>query len=64
MLCYFLNRGIEPKHILNLPFAEKLFYKACHEIYVEDEIEKYKALTGGGGTLEIFDIENLFSLFF
>ena len=49
MLCHFLNRGIVPDKILNLPLTERLFYKCCHEIYVEDEYEKYKALTGGEG---------------
>lgn len=46
MLCHFLNRGIEPKKIINLPLSDKLFYKASYEIYMEDEYEKYKALTG------------------
>ena len=27
--------------------ADKLFYKASYEVYIEDEYEKYKALTGG-----------------
>ena len=49
MLCHFLNRGIAPKDIINLPVAEKLFYKASYEINTEDEYEKYKALTGGEG---------------
>ena len=47
MLCHFLNRGIEPEKIINLPLGDKLFYKASYEIYMEDEYEKYKALTGG-----------------
>lgn len=47
MLCHYLNRGIEPHKIINLPLADKLFYKACYEIYTEDEYEKYKALTCG-----------------
>lgn len=47
MLCHYLNRGIEPHKIINLSLADKLFYKACYEIYTEDEYEKYKALTGG-----------------
>ena len=47
MLCHFLNRGIEPEKIINLPMQEKIFYKAAYEIHVEDEHEKYKALTGG-----------------
>lgn len=50
MLCHFLNRGIEPNRIINLPFAEKLFYKASYEIFIEDEVEKYKALLGGGAS--------------
>ena len=49
MLCHFLNRGIPPDKIINLPIAEKLFYKGCYEIFMEDEYEKYKALTGGDG---------------
>ena len=49
MLCHFLNRGINPEHIINLPLTEQVFYKSCYEIYVEDEYEKYKALTGGDG---------------
>ena len=47
MLCHFLNRGIELEKIINLPMQEKIFYKASYEIYMEDEYEKYKALTGG-----------------
>ena len=47
MLCHFLNRGIEPEKIINLPIQEKIFYKAAYEIHVENEYEKYKALTGG-----------------
>lgn len=47
MLCHFLNRGIEPEKIINLTLADKLFYKACYEIYTEDEYEKYKTLVGG-----------------
>ncbi|MBQ7960158.1 MAG: hypothetical protein IJ285_02970 [Clostridia bacterium] len=47
MLCHFLNRGITPDKIINLSFTEKLFYKGCYEVYMEDEYEKYKALTGG-----------------
>ena len=47
MLCHFLNRGIEPEKIINLPMQEKIFYKASYEIYMEDEYEKYKVLTGG-----------------
>ena len=49
MLCHFLKRGITPDKIINLPLADKLFYKASYEIYMEDEYEKYKALTGGDG---------------
>ena len=49
MLCHFLNRGITPDRIINLSLTEKIFYKACYDIYVEDEYEKYKALAGGGG---------------
>lgn len=47
MLCHFLNCGIEPEKIINLSLSDKLFYKASYEIYMEDEYEKYKALTGG-----------------
>lgn len=49
MLCHFLNRGMRPEQIINLPYSEKLFYKAAYEIYCEDEYEKIKALTGGDG---------------
>ena len=44
MLCHFLNRGIEPKKVINLPLSEKLFYKACYEVYMEDEYEKYNTV--------------------
>lgn len=47
MLCHFLNRGIEPEKIINLPISEKLFYKASYEIYMEEEYKKYAALVGG-----------------
>ena len=47
MLCHFLNRGIEPEKIINLPLGDKLFYKASYEIYMEDEYKKYAALVGG-----------------
>ena len=46
MLCHFLNRGIRPEQIINLPYGEKLFYKAAYELYCEEEYEKYKALAG------------------
>ena len=49
MLCHYLNRGIEPEKIINLSLIDKLFYKASYEVYIEDEYEKYKALTGGDG---------------
>ena len=49
MLCYFLNRGITPDKIINLPLTDKLFYKASYEIYMEDEYKKYAALVGGDG---------------
>ena len=26
MLCHFLNRGITPDKVINLPYGEKLFY--------------------------------------
>ena len=47
MLCHFANRGIVPEQIINQPLTEQIFYKACYEIFMEDEYEKYKALTGG-----------------
>ena len=47
MLYHFLNRGITPDKIINLPLAGKLFYKASYEVYMEDEYEKYKVLIGG-----------------
>ena len=47
MLCHFLNRGIEPEKIINLPISDKLFYKASYEVYMEDEYKKYAALVGG-----------------
>lgn len=46
MLCHFLNRGITPDKVINLPYGEKLFYKAAYELYCEEEYEKYKALAG------------------
>ena len=49
MFCHFLNRGITPDKIINLPLSEKLFHKACYEIYMEDEYKKYAALVGGDG---------------
>ena len=48
MLCHFLNRGITPDNVINLPYGEKLFYKAAYELYCEEEDEKYRALSGGG----------------
>ena len=47
MLCHFLNRGVEPEKIINLPISDKLFYKASYEIYMEGEYKKYAALVGG-----------------
>ena len=47
MFCHFLNRGITPDKIINLPLTDKLFYKASYEIYMEDEYKKYAALVGG-----------------
>ena len=48
MLCHFLNKGILPEEIINRSLSEQIFFKAAYEVFVEDEVEKYKALTGGG----------------
>ena len=47
MLCHFANRGIAPENIITRPLTEQIFFKSCYEIFMEDEYEKYKALTGG-----------------
>lgn len=48
MLCHFVNKGILPENIISRPLSEQIFFKAAYEVFVEDEYEKYKALTGGG----------------
>ena len=49
MLHHFLQRGIQPESIINLPLTEKMFYRASMDLYIEEETAKYKALTGGDG---------------
>ena len=46
MLHHYLQRGILPETIINLPLAEKVFYKASLEVYLEEREREYKALAG------------------
>jgi len=47
MLHHFLQRGIKPEYIMNLPLTEKMFYRASMDLFIEEETAKYRALTGG-----------------
>lgn len=47
MVHHYLQRGVPPEKVINLPHAEKLFYRASMELYFEEEAEKYRALGGG-----------------
>ncbi len=48
MAAFYLPRGHQLDYILNLSFAEKLFYKVAQQKYKDDELEKYKAIFGDG----------------
>ena len=47
MLHHYLQRGIKPEDIINLPLAERVFYKASLEVYLQERAREYKALAGG-----------------
>ena len=46
MLHHYLQRGIKPEDVINLPLAEKVFYKASLEVYLKEKADEYKALSG------------------
>ena len=45
---YYLQKGFAPEQILNLPFREKMFYKASMALAIDEEVQKAKAMSGGG----------------
>jgi len=47
MIHHYLQRGILPEKIINLPLSEKMFYKASLEVYLEDRLKELKAMAGG-----------------
>ena len=46
MLHHYLQRGIKPEDVINLPLADKVFYKASLEVYLDEREREYKALAG------------------
>ena len=46
MLHHYLQRGIKPEDVINLPLADKMFYKASLEVYLDEREREYKALAG------------------
>ena len=46
MLHHYLQRGIKPEDVINLPLAEQIFYKASLEVYLEEREREYRALSG------------------
>jgi hypothetical protein len=44
LLHYYLQKGIDPDVILNMPLSKKQFYQASMLQAFEEEEEKYKAL--------------------
>ena len=47
MLHHYIQRGFKPAYIINLPIAEKLFFKASLELFLEEEIDKINSITNG-----------------
>lgn len=47
MIHHYLQRGFSDEFLLNLTPTQKQFYMASMELYYEEEIAKYRALTGG-----------------
>lgn len=48
MIHHYLQRGIPAEHILNLEPSAKLFYRASMHLAFDEEVTRYKAMTGGG----------------
>jgi len=47
MLHHYLQRGFKPEQIINLPYIDKLFYRASMDLAIEEEIERLNSLGGG-----------------
>ena len=47
MLHHYLQRGFKPEQIINLPYIDKLFYRASMDLAIEEEIEKARVAGGG-----------------
>ena len=43
MLHHYMQRGFKPAYIINLPVAEKLFFKASMELFLEEENARWEA---------------------
>jgi hypothetical protein len=48
MVAFYLPRGHNLDHLLNLSYSESLFYHASMEKFLKDEEEKYSQLFRGG----------------
>ena len=48
MYAYYITRGHKLSDLLNLTYAEKVFYSEAMKYEIEREVEKYNQLFGGG----------------
>jgi len=39
LIHHYLQRGFKPEYIINLPFIDKLFYRASMDLYLEEKSE-------------------------
>jgi len=47
MIHHFLHRGFKPEYIINLSLADKIFFRASLDLFIEEENQKYSAISGG-----------------
>jgi hypothetical protein len=48
LIHHYLQRGIKPEDVINLPPTAKQFYAASMLLFFEEESEKWKAVSGSG----------------
>ena len=48
MYAYYIVRGKDLNELINMPYADKLFYYASMEIEAESKAEFYSTMLGGG----------------